>query len=91
MKDRVFLSTASESRGLREAQRVESVQDESQLVLCDVTRARQPIQRVRFGKLLLALPHVKAIDSKCIEEIFFRRTIGSVPIERLLCDMFKSS
>ncbi|XP_033643058.1 nuclear receptor subfamily 2 group E member 1-like [Asterias rubens] len=80
-----------EARGLRECQKVEALQDESQLVLNDVTRARQPIQRVRFGKLLLALPCIRNINSKCVEELFFRRTIGSVPIERLLCDMFKSS
>ncbi|XP_022105764.1 photoreceptor-specific nuclear receptor-like isoform X2 [Acanthaster planci] len=80
-----------ESRGLRELQKVETIQDEAQLVLGDVVRMRQPSQRVRFGRLLLALSHIRSIDSRCVEELFFRRTIGSVPIERLLCDMFKSS
>ncbi|CAG5127297.1 unnamed protein product [Candidula unifasciata] len=44
----------------------------------------------RFGKLLLLLPSLRVISGLTIEEIFFRRTIGNIPIERLLVDMFKS-
>nr|XP_006814018.1 PREDICTED: photoreceptor-specific nuclear receptor-like [Saccoglossus kowalevskii] len=80
-----------ETRGLREMVQVETLQDQAQLMLGEYTHARFPSQRVRFGRLLLLLPALKAVSARAIEEIFFRRTIGSIPIERLLCDMFKSS
>uniref|UniRef100_A0A670ZBD7 Nuclear receptor subfamily 2 group E member 3 n=1 Tax=Pseudonaja textilis TaxID=8673 RepID=A0A670ZBD7_PSETE len=44
----------------------------------------------RFGKLLLLLPSLKFISSERIELLFFRRTIGNTPMEKLLCDMFKN-
>ncbi|XP_072046074.1 nuclear receptor subfamily 2 group E member 1-like [Amphiura filiformis] len=81
----------SSSRGLRESQKVEILQDESQLLMCDYTLSKLPLNRTRFGKLLLLLSAVSRIDSRAIEELFFRRTIGAVPVERLLCDMFKSA
>lgn len=43
----------------------------------------------RFGRLLLMIPSLKFVPSDRVEKIFFGRTIGSVPMEKLLCDMFK--
>lgn len=47
--------------------------------------------RVRAGKLLLLLPALGHISATAVQEIFFKRTVGNTPIERVLCDMFKSS
>ncbi|KAL5011949.1 hypothetical protein ScPMuIL_010500 [Solemya velum] len=80
-----------ETRGLRGATQIEALQDQSQLMLNDYTASQYSTSKTRFGKLLLLLPAMRAVSPRCIEEIFFRRTIGSIPIERLLCDMFKSS
>ncbi|XP_033098748.1 nuclear receptor subfamily 2 group E member 1-like [Anneissia japonica] len=80
-----------EIRGLRQPGQVEAIQDQSQLILSEYINCRSLGHHIRFGKLLLILPSLRAIKSKTVEELFFRRTIGSVPIERLLCDMFKSS
>lgn len=44
----------------------------------------------RFGKLLLLLPALRFISSERVELLFFRRTIGNTPMEKLLCDMFKN-
>ena len=44
----------------------------------------------RFGRLLLMLPSLRFISSEKVEKIFFGRTIGNTPMEKLLCDMFKS-
>ncbi|WAR31335.1 NR2E3-like protein, partial [Mya arenaria] len=49
-----------------------------------------PTGKIRFGKLLLLLPALRDTHARCLEEVFFRRTIGDIAIERLLCDMFKS-
>lgn len=56
------------------------------LVLC-----RYPTQPCRFGKLLLLLPALRSVGPSTIEEVFFKKTIGNVPITRLLSDMYKSS
>lgn len=44
----------------------------------------------RFGKLLLLLPSLRFITAERIELLFFRKTIGNTPMEKLLCDMFKN-
>lgn len=48
--------------------------------------ARQP---TRFGRLLLLLPSLRAIRSTTIELLFFKETIGNVPISRLLGDIYQ--
>lgn len=52
---------------------------------------RYPTQPCRFGKLLLLLPALRSVNPTTIEEVFFKKTIGNVPITRLLSDMYKSS
>jgi hypothetical protein len=47
--------------------------------------------KARFGKLLLLLPSVGSLSRQSLEELFFRKTVGDVPIERLLGDMVKSA
>ncbi|KAH3792820.1 hypothetical protein DPMN_146319 [Dreissena polymorpha] len=79
-----------EIKGLRDGLQVDALQDQAQIMLSDYCVANHPANKVRFGKLLLILPVLRAVTPRSIEEVFFRRTIGSVPIERLLCDMFKS-
>jgi len=49
-----------------------------------------PTQQLRFGRLLLLLPALRAIAASTIEELFFRKTIGNIPIERIISDMYKS-
>ncbi|XP_017881192.1 nuclear receptor subfamily 2 group E member 1 [Ceratina calcarata] len=46
---------------------------------------------LRFGKLLLLLPTLRSVSAHAIEELFFRRTIGIIPIERIICDMYKAA
>ncbi|XP_064635282.1 photoreceptor-specific nuclear receptor-like [Lineus longissimus] len=81
----------TETRGLKDSHQVETLQDQAQLMLNEYTYTHHISNKVRFGRLLLLLPALRAVSAKVIEEIFFRKTIGSVPIERLLSDMFKSS
>eukprot|EP00061_Rhincodon_typus_P015740 g43589.t1 len=46
-----------------------------------------PAQPCRFGKLLLLLPALRSVNPSTIEEVFFKKTIGNVPITRLLSDI----
>ncbi|XP_060553395.1 photoreceptor-specific nuclear receptor-like, partial [Ruditapes philippinarum] len=81
----------SEIKGLRDYLQVELLQDQTQVMLSEYCFSNHPANKLRFGKLLLQLYSLKAVGPRSIEEVFFRRTIGNIPIERLLCDMFKSS
>ncbi|KAB7496814.1 Nuclear receptor subfamily 2 group E member 1 [Armadillidium nasatum] len=87
----VWESNSGETKGPRELSSIAALQDQSQLTLNKYISTAYPSQPFRFGKLLLLLPSLKAVGSKTIEEIFFRRTIGVTPIERIIADMFKTS
>ncbi|XP_076090891.1 nuclear receptor subfamily 2 group E member 1-like [Mytilus galloprovincialis] len=80
-----------EARGIRDYFQIELLQDQAQLMLNDYILTNQSPNKFRFGKLLLLLPVLRTLSPRAVEDVFFRRTIGSIPIERLLCDMFKSS
>lgn len=88
----VFPSTSSnDSKSLRDFHTVASLQDQAQLTLSKYIQATYPSQPFRFGKLLLLLPTLKGVSGSTIADLFFRKTIGTIPIERLLTDMFKSN
>ena len=75
---------------LRDQVTVNALQDQAQLTLSKYIQGAYPNQPSRFGKLLLLLPSLKCVSGKTIEELFFKKTIGSIPIERIICDMYKA-
>ncbi|XP_040025013.2 photoreceptor-specific nuclear receptor isoform X2 [Gasterosteus aculeatus] len=79
-----------ETRGLKDPEQVENLQDQSQVMLGQHICSHYPSQPSRFGKLLLLLPSLRFVNSERIELLFFHRTIGNTPMEKLLCDMFKN-
>ncbi|XP_036438616.1 nuclear receptor subfamily 2 group E member 1 isoform X2 [Colossoma macropomum] len=83
--------SGSELRSFRNASAIAALQDEAQLTLNSYIHTRYPTQPCRFGKLLLLLPALRSVSPSTIEEVFFKKTIGNVPITRLLSDMYKSS
>ncbi|XP_064628505.1 nuclear receptor subfamily 2 group E member 1-like [Lineus longissimus] len=87
----VFPNSPTDMKGLRDFHTVASLQDQAQLTLSKYIQTAYPTQPFRFGKLLLLLPTLRAINPATIEQLFFKKTIGTIPIERLLVDMFKSS
>jgi nuclear receptor subfamily 2 group E protein 1 len=85
--------TALEGEGktLVDVAGVASLQDHTQMTLSKYVGTAYPEQPFRFGKVLLLLPALRAVSPNTIEELFFRRTIGPIPIERIICDMYKSN
>uniref|UniRef100_A0A8D8W1E9 Nuclear receptor subfamily 2 group E member 1 n=2 Tax=Cacopsylla melanoneura TaxID=428564 RepID=A0A8D8W1E9_9HEMI len=77
-----------ETPGLVDAQPVEMLQDQAQCILGDYVRGRYSRQPTRFGRLLLMLPSLRAVRQSTIERLFFKETIGDIPIQRLLGDMY---
>lgn len=86
-----FEGSAAEVKGLRDLQTVAALQDQTQLTLNKYISTAYPTQPFRFGKLLLLLPSLRSVSNRTIEELFFRKTIGSIPIERIICDMYKAN
>ncbi|KAJ3606179.1 hypothetical protein NHX12_025700 [Muraenolepis orangiensis] len=82
---------STELRNFHNGSAIAALQDEAQLTLNSYIHTRYPTQPCRFGKLLLLLPALRSVSSSTIEEVFFKKTIGNVPITRLLSDMYKSS
>lgn len=80
----------SETRGLKDPIQVENLQDQAQVMLNQHIR-NQPLQRpARFGRLLLILPLLRHVTAHRLEQLYFRHTIGSTPMEKVLCDMYKN-
>lgn len=79
-----------ETRGLKDPVQVENLQDQAQVMLGQHTRGQHPGQAARFGRLLLMLPLLRHVPTGRIEHIFFQRTIGNTPMEKVLCDMYKN-
>lgn len=80
----------SESRGLKDPAQIENLQDQAQVMLAQHCRGQFPAQIARFGRLLLMLPLLRTVGSLRIESIYFQRTIGNTPMEKVLCDMYKN-
>ncbi|XP_053630953.1 nuclear receptor subfamily 2 group E member 1-like [Cherax quadricarinatus] len=87
----VWESGGVEVKALRDLGAVTALQDQAQLTLNKYITSAYPTQPFRFGKLLLLLPSLRAVGSRTIQELFFRRTIGAIPIERIICDMYKTA
>ncbi|XP_067125859.1 nuclear receptor subfamily 2 group E member 1-like isoform X1 [Centruroides vittatus] len=77
-----------ETMSLCDIHPVEMLQDQAQCILGDYVRHKYPRQPTRFGRLLLLIPCLRAISSSSVERLFFKDTIGDIPIERILGDMY---
>ncbi|RWS26356.1 photoreceptor-specific nuclear receptor-like protein, partial [Leptotrombidium deliense] len=78
-----------EARGLKDSNRIENMQDQAQLMLLQHVKTHSPTNPTRFGRLLLLLVSLRFVSAEKIGDIYFHRTIGNTPMEKLLCDMFK--
>ncbi|XP_030746012.1 nuclear receptor subfamily 2 group E member 1 [Sitophilus oryzae] len=85
---KAILLFTPETAGLCDVQPVEMLQDQAQCILGDYVRMRYPRQPTRFGRLLLLVPSLRAIRPITVELLFFKETIGEIPITQLLGDMY---
>uniref|UniRef100_A0A1I8I1B5 Nuclear receptor domain-containing protein n=1 Tax=Macrostomum lignano TaxID=282301 RepID=A0A1I8I1B5_9PLAT len=77
---------------LQEAGQVSQLHEQAQLALSQHIEAAYPDRVFRFGKLLLCLmPALRAVSPDTIQTLFFKASVGSMPIDRLVIDMFQSA
>ncbi|CAD5120217.1 DgyrCDS8787 [Dimorphilus gyrociliatus] len=86
----LFKTSIEEGRSLLDVPSIASLQDQAQLTLNKYIQTAYPTQPSRFGKLLLLLPNLKNVSCTTIEQVFFKRTIGAVSMEKIIIDMYKS-
>ena len=81
-----------DTKGLKDADRVEKIQDEVQVMLMDYVQSRLPDQRARFGKLLLSVSSLHSLAAdKPIERVFFKKVEGKDIFEILLSQLISPS
>ncbi|XP_043272654.1 protein dissatisfaction-like [Venturia canescens] len=73
-----------ESRGLEDAGRVSTIQEQTVAVLGERGAGR-------VGRLLLLLPPARALCRGTLQELLFKPTVGDVSVERLLGDMVRAT
>jgi hypothetical protein len=72
---------------LKDVGKVDALEDQSQLTLSRYIGVAYAGQPLRFGRLLLLLPLLKSLRPNTIHSLFFRKTVGSIPIQNIICDM----
>lgn len=72
--------------GLSENSHLEYLQEQTLQMLFDYCSSKS---EARFGKLLLLLPYVSSLNKICIQDIFFKKTVGNVPIENVITEMIR--
>jgi len=82
-------STVVDTAGLSDAKAVQQLQDEAQLLLCNFMCRTRPDEPCRFGKLLLTVPCLRLIPTNAISALFFADVTSSVPMERIVTDIYR--
>ncbi|KPJ00588.1 Nuclear receptor subfamily 2 group E member 1 [Papilio xuthus] len=80
----------SESRRLQDLPAIAAFQGHSQVVLNEHVARAYPHETSRCSRLLQLLPLIRGVCSATIVELFFRATIGEIPIERIISDMYRT-
>lgn len=81
-------SSPSIANRLRDPTAVARLRDSAQLALGQRLSGAS-YGALRFGKVLLLLPSLRSVSADAIAELFFKSTIGAIPIERIICDMYR--
>lgn len=84
----LFKTSLDSNRDLKDSRSIGALQDLAQITLAKYVETAYPTQPSRFGKLLLLLPTLKSISSHSIEDLFFRSTVGSIAMEKIIVNSY---
>ncbi|XP_050306472.1 nuclear receptor subfamily 2 group E member 1 isoform X2 [Anthonomus grandis grandis] len=86
----VGLAGNDESKALLEERSVQMISNDAQMSLnkyLTTTRLHDPL---RFSKEFLLLSRIRSLSAEAIEELFFKKAVGSIPIVKIIADMYRS-
>lgn len=75
-------------RNLQEVATIRALEQSAKDALGAYVSRYHPEESSRFKNLLGILPHLRMVSNFTIEELFFRRNIGHVPLLKLLIDLY---
>ena len=82
-------STATTLKVLEESSKVKALESNARDALAAYEQSYYGIaHHIRYKNLLALLPSLKLVSQYTIEELFFRRNIGHVPLLKLLIDLY---
>lgn len=67
---------------------VDSFQNQAKSMLYHYVISAYPRQPFRFGQLIHLLSTLQAVSPSTIEDLFFKRVIGAIPMANVLSDMY---
>ncbi|KAJ2954159.1 hypothetical protein O0L34_g2387 [Tuta absoluta] len=79
-----------ETKRLQDISAVAALQNHSQSVLNEYTTRTYPLDASRASCLIQAVSLARLVPGQTIVELFFRATIGDIPVERIIGDMYRS-
>ncbi|CAF1265872.1 unnamed protein product, partial [Didymodactylos carnosus] len=82
-------NTSLNNLQLRDLQSIACLQSQAQALLNRYIITTYPTQPLRFAKLLSMARSLLDISPSTIEELLFRKTIGTIRMEQLVKDMYK--
>ncbi|XP_072930270.1 nuclear receptor subfamily 2 group E member 1 [Epargyreus clarus] len=85
-----LLQSPVDVRRLQDLPAVAALQDHSRIVLNEYATRMYPLNLSRSSQLLQVLSVIRRVSSVMIVELFFRATIGDIPIERIISDMYRT-
>ncbi|XP_037085000.1 photoreceptor-specific nuclear receptor-like [Pollicipes pollicipes] len=80
-----------EVKSVRDPKYIEILQDQTHLMLYEYVFSQKMAAKARFGRLLLLLSSLRTVSGTFLQEVFFKRALGGVPISQLLADLNGSS
>lgn len=82
-------STKSGGKVLKESMKVQALEHNARDALLAYEQSYYGVtHQIRYKNLLALLPMLKMVSHFTIEELFFRRNIGHVPLLKLLVDLY---
>jgi len=79
----------SDVRNVNEKAKIEAIQDECMNALNNYTKTTL-MTPAKFGRVLLLVSELRKVSSRMIEELFFKKILGTSSVENLLVDIFKT-
>ena len=76
-------------RNVNEKAKIEAIQDECMNALNNYTKTTL-MTPAKFGRVLLLVSELRKVSSRMIEELFFKKILGTRSVENLLVDIFKT-
>lgn len=82
-------TSSSSNKSLEESMKVKALESNAKEALAAYEQNYYGIaHQIRYKNLLALLPSLKLVSQYTIEELFFRRNIGHVPLLKLLIDLY---